>query len=372
MAALAALGWWYLDRPAPIAVRAVQAETGLLEERVANTRAGTIKACRRAQLSPSVGGQIADLRVAEGDQVQAGTLLLELWNLDLQAELALSRADAAAADSKARASCLEAEVAQREADRSLRLRGTGATSEELIDKAVTAAKAAQATCEASRAGAEVAAAKIEVTRAKLARTQLHAPFDGVVAELHGELNEYVTPSPPGIPTPPVIDLIGTGCFYVEAPMDEVDASRVLPGQTARITMDAFRDREFAGTVRRVADYVLDYEKQARTLAVEVSFDQPDQMERLLAGYSADVEVILQRSEQALRIPTEALFDGDQVLLLDRRTGLLQQQRVRPGLANWDFTEITEGLAVGDWVVTSIDREGVAAGAAAVLEADSKQ
>ena len=61
---------------------------------------------------------------------------------------------------------------------------------------------------------------------------LTAPFDGVVAEVNAELGEYVTPSPPGIPTPPAVDLIDDRCLYVTAPIDEVDAPEIRTGMPA--------------------------------------------------------------------------------------------------------------------------------------------
>ncbi|MGB5833542.1 MAG: efflux RND transporter periplasmic adaptor subunit, partial [Thiohalocapsa sp.] len=73
----AAGGWWWLSRPQPVSVRVEPVERGPVEEVVANTRAGTVMACRRARLAPGTGGQIAILAVHEGDRVEAGQLLLE-------------------------------------------------------------------------------------------------------------------------------------------------------------------------------------------------------------------------------------------------------------------------------------------------------
>ncbi|HFD87501.1 MAG TPA: biotin/lipoyl-binding protein, partial [Gammaproteobacteria bacterium] len=77
----------YLARPKPVDITVTKVSRGRVESTVANTRAGSVKACRRARLSPSIGGQIARLLVHEGDQVKQGKLLLELWNDDLQAQL---------------------------------------------------------------------------------------------------------------------------------------------------------------------------------------------------------------------------------------------------------------------------------------------
>lgn len=356
---------WFYTRPKPIEVVVKPAERGTVERVVANTRAGTLKACRRASLSPSVGGQIAVLNIREGDKVKAGQLLLELWNKDLVAGVALAEGEAAAAAARAQAACLQAEVAQREADRQIKLRKTGAASEERTDRAVTEAKALKADCEAAIASAKMSVARVGVAKANLERTRLIAPFDGVIAEITGELNEYVTPSPPGIATPPAVELIDNTCFYVVAPIDEVDAPAVAVDMPARVSLDAFGDRRFEGKVRRIADYVLDLEKQARTVDVEVEFTNPEDIKQLLAGYSADVEVILDLRQDTLRIPTQAVLDGKRVFVYLPDDKLLEERTFESGISNWDYTEVVTGLQAGELVVISVDRAGVENGAHAV-------
>jgi HlyD family secretion protein len=359
--------WWMLGRQDPVAVRVEEAAVGTVEQIVANTRAGTVKACRRARLAPSIGGQIATLAVREGDRVSAGDLLLELWNQDLAAEVTLAERESEAASARARATCLNAENAQREAERQVKLEQRRLASEEALDRAITAAQAGRADCEAAQATARVHAAQVGVAEAKLAKTLLTAPFDGVVAEVSGEINEYVTPSPPGIPTPPAIDLIDDSCYYISAPIDEVDAAEVRLGAEARVTLDAFGDRRFQGGVRRIAPYVLDLEKQARTVEVEVEITDHPNDAPLLAGYSADVEIIVERREGVLRVSTAAVRADDSVLLLDPAAGVLVERQIRTDLSNWEQTQVTGGLESGELVVLSLDREGVESGAAAVRE-----
>jgi HlyD family secretion protein len=211
-----------------------------------------------------------------------------------------------------------------------------------------------------------AEARIQAARADTDRTVLRAPFAGIVAEVNGELGEYLTPSPPGIPTLPAVDLIDDSCLYVSAPIDEVDAAQLKIGMTGRITLDAYRGRHFSGKVRRIAPYVLAVEKQARTVEVEVEFDTPGEARHLLVGYSADIEVVITARDGVVRIPTTALMPGDRVLVVGA-AGTLEARRIETGLANWEFTEVRTGLASGDRVVTSLEREGVKAGAHAVAE-----
>jgi HlyD family secretion protein len=365
LAVLAAAGLGatlWLGRPKPIVVETVEAGRGSVAETVTNTRAGTVKACQRAKLAPPAGGQIARLPVKKGDRVQAGQVLLELWNEDLRAELAVTERDVAAARARREEACVAARVARRESDRAASLVERKLVSTELAERAGGEAEAREAACRAAAEQIRVGQARIEAARARLERTMLRAPFAGTVAEINGEIGEFVTPSPVGIPTPPAVDVVDTSCIYITAPIDEVDAPRVREGMPARVTLDAFRDRSFRAHVRRVAPYVLDTEKQARTVEVEAEVDEAGDA-LLLPGYSADVEVILDERADVLRIPTRALLEGRRVYVLE--DGRVRAREVATGLGNWEYTEITGGLEAGARVIVTIDREGLADGVPAV-------
>lgn len=355
-----------LTRPKPIAVTVAAAEPGRVETTVANTRAGSVAACRRAKLAPPMGGRIDKLLVREGDRVKAGQVLVELWNDDLAARERISLEQRATAQAHVREACLVADNARRNAERTQALRAKGFVSEERVDQAESEAKARQAGCDSARAQVQEAQARIGASRADTARTVVKAPFDGIVAEVNGEVGEYLTPSPPGIPTLPAIDLIDDACLYVTAPIDEVDAAQLRVGMAGRISLDAYRGKHFTGKVRRIAPYVLALEKQARTVEVEVDFESPAEIRHLLVGYSADIEVVVDARDDVLRIPTSALMPGGRVLVLTEG-GVLEERKVEAGLSNWEFTEAKGGLARGDRVVTSLERAGVKAGARAVAE-----
>lgn len=354
---------WTREEPVRVAVHEVT--RGTVQTTVANTRAGTVEACRRAQIAPASGGQVAALNVREGDRVKAGQILMTLWNHDVAAQLDLAEAELRAAEARAEDACLRAVDAEREAQRVERLHRQGLSSDDTRDRATTEARARAAACRAAQANLGVSDANIALRRAAVDKTILTAPFDGIVAEVNPEVGEYVTPSPPGIPTPPAVDLIDDTCVYVSAPIDEVDAAAIRPGQAAMITLDAIRDRRFPGRVRRVAPYVVDIQKQARTVDVEVEFDAAGELPTLLTGYSADVEVVLAERSKVVRVPTEAVLEGSRVLLYV--DGVLQERRFTPGISNWRYTEVLKGLQEGELLVTSLDRDGVAAGATAAVD-----
>ena len=81
-------------------------------------------------------------------------------------------------------------------------------------------------------------------------------------------------------------------------------------------------------------------------------------QNLLAGYSADVEIILDEHSSTLRIPTQALLPGNRLYVYKEKEGRLEERTIRPGLSNWDRTEIIEGLQPGEQVVLSIDQPGL--------------
>ena len=367
---LAGIGWWgwQQQHPTELAVSVAPVTRGVVEASVANTRAGTVKACRRAQMSPSTGGQISALPFAKGAQVKTGDVLVRLWNRDLQANLDAADKGVKAAREQRAATCLQADEASREAQRASRLRQSATIAAQEFDKAQAVAATSAAQCQAAAAQISVAQAQFQAMQAQLERTVLSAPFAGVIADINGELNEYVTPSPPGIQTLPVIDLIEPGCFLVSAPIDEVDAPKIHVGLPARMTLDAWRGREFAGKVTRVGSYVIDLEKQARTVEVELAFSNSADLKDLLVGYSADVDIILETRANVLRIPTEAVQNA-QVFVLEN--GVLHKRKITAGLSNWTYTEVTDGLAEQTQVVTTPGAAGVADGVAAKAKSDEQ-
>ncbi len=358
----------YLTREQPIKVTVQTVERGLVEATVSNTRAGTVKARKRADLTPPIGGQIATLNVRKADKVKAGQVLLTLWNKDLEAENRLAESEVTAAEATLKEACLLADLAERQARRQKDLIKTRATSAANLDEAISEAQAKRAGCVAATARRAVSIARVEAAKATLERTVLTAPFDGIVAEVNGEIGEYLTPSPPGIATLPAVDLINMDSLYVAAPIDEIDAAQIRVGMAVRISLDAFPKRYFPGRVHSISPYVLEIAKQARTVEIEADFAPHSAPDNLLAGYSADVEIIIDTRADTVRVPSEALMADGTVYLFDPASHRISKKKITAGLANWKFTEISAGLAPGEQVVTSIDRKGLKDGALVEIEA----
>jgi HlyD family secretion protein len=283
---------------------------------------------------------------------------LTLFNQDIQAQCLQADAHLSAVELQQDRQCIMAESDKREAARKLSLIKRGLATAEDADLSKAKADASDVACQAAQADVNQAQAQVQLSQAVLSKTQLIAPFSGIVAEVNGEVGEYATPSPPGILTLPMVDLIDNSCYYVSAPIDEVDAARLDVGMVAIVSLDAFRDKPLLGEVRRIAPYVFAAEKQARTVEVEAEVEVETDT-NLLVGYSADIEILIESRVQALRIPTEAIFDNNKVYVFvgDK----LRLREIESGLSNWQRTEIRSGLSEGEWVLISSSQSNLSDG-----------
>jgi HlyD family secretion protein len=366
-AGILALGMLFFA-PEPIPVRAVPVERGRVERTVSNTKAGTVKARQRARMTPEAAGRVVEILYREGDRVAAGAPILRLNDATQSAQVTLSVESLRAMQASQREACLARDRARRELGRQRKLAERKVLSADALDQYETKYLTADASCSAFGARVAESRAQVALAGAALEKLVLRAPFAGVIAELDAEVGEWVTPSPPLLVAPAAVDLIDPNSLYVSAPMDEVDSAAIRAGQRARVTVDSHPGRELGAAVARVAPYVLDVEAQNRTVEIEVELDDPGLSAQLLPGTSADVEVILEVNEDALRVPAPALLEGDRVLLV--RDGRLEEQSIEVGLKNWDWAEVRDGLAADALVVVSLERADVRAGARVEVEETS--
>ena len=352
---------WLAPRPLP--VRVVEADRGVVESTVTNSKAGTVKARRRAGISPETAGVVVEIPARKGARVRRGDVLVRLGDASQRAALGLAEKAVQSAEALYARACIASERARRELDRNRNLVEQGIVSTDVVDQLESAFDLAQASCRAGLAEIEKAQASVRVARVDLDKTVVLAPFDGVIAEADIELGEWVTPAVPMVPVPAVVDLIDTSSVYVSAPMDEVDLARIRTDQRAKVTLDPWPGRSFAGRVTAVAPYVLDVEKQNRTVEVEVELEDAAFSAGLLPGTSADVEVVLDAREDVLRLPTSCFLEGNRILALE--DGVLVEKELEIGLRNWQWTEVLSGLQPGTRVVSSLDRAEVKSGARAI-------
>jgi HlyD family secretion protein len=360
---------WTVFAPVDVPVTVCAVEQGRVEDTVVNSRAGTVQSRRRAGMSPGIPGLVSAIPVVKGARVQQGEVLLQLDDTEHRAQVQLAQRSLEAAKANAEQARLEAEQAQRFWVRTEALAKERVVSENVLELDHTRALTTEAAKGAAQARALEAEAALEAARATLAKTTMKAPFDGVVLDIKTEVGEWISPAPPGVFIPPVVDLIDPDALYVSAPIDEADVARIQVGLPVRISLDAFRGQSFDGTLTYASSFVETREDQNRTLRIEAAFKDGKLPPNLIPGLSADIEVILAAREQTVRVPTYTLLEGSRVLKVEN--GRLVSKPVVTGLRNWSYTEINSGLSPGDRVVVSLDRSEVVAGARAVVTGEVK-
>lgn len=348
-----------LFKPKPVEVSAYRVARGKVEQTVTNSKAGTVKARKRANLSSDIGGRVVYLDAHEGKRVKQGQLLLKVDDSELKASLGLAERAFESATATMKEACVTSDLAKKDLDRNKSLHQQGIVSDAILDQFSNQYEAASARCSAARADATRVRANVDVAKAALVKTEVRAPFNGIVVQVTTELGEFVTPSPPGVPIPPVIDMLDDTGIYVEAPIDETDAAKLRNGFPVRVSLDPYPDKTFPATLTRIASFVRDVEGQNRTVDAECEFNDRDFARKLLPGTSADIEIILTSRENVLRIPAYALMEGNRVLIIEQSK--LVARDVKTGLRNWDYIEITEGLKEGDLITTSLERAEVKEG-----------
>lgn len=348
-----------LFKPKPVEISAYRVARGKVEQTVTNSKAGTVKARKRANLSSEIGGRVVYLDAHEGKRVKQGQLLLKTDDTELKASLGLAERAFESATATMKEACVASDLAKNDFERNKALHQQGIVSDAILDQVSNQFEVARARCDAARADASRAHANVDVAKAALSKTEVHAPFNGIVVQVTTELGEFVTPSPPGVPIPPVIDMLDDTGIYVEAPIDETDAAKLRTGLPVRVSLDPYPDKTFPATLTRIASFVHDVEGQNRTVDIECEFYDRDFSRKLLPGTSADIEIILTSRENVLRIPAYALMEGSRVLIIEQNK--LVGRDVKTGLRNWDYVEITGGLKEGDLITTSLERAEVKEG-----------
>lgn len=175
--------------PEPVPVEVVSVAAGRVEQTVTNSRAGTVRARRRAKLSPEFGGLVSALPFREGKRVRKGDVVLRLDDRLQRSEVAVARRERDAAAAQREQACLAAEQAARELARIGRLAEDQIASRDQLDRAQTEAEASAARCQAARAAVERAEAAVTLAETQLEKAVLRAPFDAVVAQLSTEIGE---------------------------------------------------------------------------------------------------------------------------------------------------------------------------------------
>lgn len=304
------------------------------------TANGYVVARTKASVSAKVAGQLEYLGVREGSRVRRGQILARIEGAAYAAALSAARADAARAE-------VELAQARRELERARTLRGQNLISEVDLENASTHVDMLAAQLNSARAQAELAAVNLE-------NTQVRAPFDGTVLRKDAELGEIVAPASAGggLTRTAIVTMADLGTLEVEVDVNEAYIAQIRSRQDVRITLDAYPDTSFRGSVRQVVPTA---DRQKATVQVKVSILDRDP--RILPEMGAKV-VFLSGSGRAVApasrrvlVPADAVIQdaaGARVWVV--AGGKVETRAVELGRARGDRYEVNRGLAAGESVV----------------------
>jgi RND family efflux transporter MFP subunit len=305
---------------------------------------GTIQPERRADLRAEVSAVVLKVLRENGDTVKKGDLLVQLDNTAIRDGLA-------SAEAAERAAKLAFEQAERQFERMTTLRASGMTSAQALDDAEGRRNSAQSELEASKA-------RVVLARQQMTRTEVRAPFDGVVSDRKASAGDS---SQIGKELLKVIDPTS---MRFEAVVSADSVGQVKAGQPVRFRVNGYADQEFAGKVRRVSPSA-----NATTRQVEVLVDFVGDKQPKLSGLYAEGRVEIE-SHAGLTLPASAIVrDGDKASAFRLASGKLQ--KVPVSLAERDVRTgdyvVKAGLAEGDRVIrypTAMLKDGQTAQASA--------
>lgn len=294
--------------PMPVEIEVVHAER--MADRI--SAVGTIRADERVEVRSEVSGRVREIRFREGVRVGAGEVLLKIDDSELRAQLA--RAESRLA------------IAEREEKRQRELFDRNVSSSRDLDNAVT--------------NLAVAKAEADLIRAQLAKTDIRAPFSGVVGLRSVSEGTYVTPNTP------ITTVVDDNPVKIDFVVPERFAGQLSPGDEIRFTVEGIQ-RAFTGRVYALEPAI---DEQTRTLGVRAT--SPNDDGALVPGAFAQVEIALPERD-ALTVPSFALLPeirGHRVLVM--RGGRAEPRSVRIGARTTERVEVLDGLAAGDSLILS--------------------
>jgi RND family efflux transporter MFP subunit len=310
--------------------------TRLADARLAVEVAGELAAVRRAALGVEVAGRVLAVLVEDNAQVQEGQVLVQL-DRELY-DAAVGRARAALASARARARLARAEL-----ERRVELEGRGIASQADLERAQSEA----ATTEAAVAEARAALSEAE---ARLAKTEIRAPFPGVVGIVELDPGVYLHTGDA------IAELADLSVLEMVVGVAEDEILALREGQPVAVVLDALPGREFAGRVQRPGR-----SPDAKTRKYPVPVRLPNAEGQLLPGMLGRVRFEVGESRPVLRVPRRAVqheFDLDYVFVLasasDDISGTAERRRVatRPVPFHPEWIEVTSGLDPDEVVVTN--------------------
>jgi len=313
---------WFRPQTPATPVQTIHPKHGEIVRRV--TLPGNVMAYQEATLYAKVAGYLKTINVDKGDTVKEGDLLAEIEAPEMLADLVKAKAEAEAAQLDYK----RVTEAQKKA------------SDLVVPQTVDAAKA--------KSG--VAVAGVQRIETLLGYAKITAPFSGIITKRWVDPGALI-PAATSSSSPKsaaVVTLMDFNRVRIDVAVPDTEAPFVEKDLPVKVTVDELPGRVFDGAITRFA-YALD--ESTKTMTTEIETSNPDLA--LRPGMWASVEIELQKNQNALLIPAEALVtEKNKNSLFVVRDGKAQKVSVTTGFDDGVNVEILKGCAPGDAVIVA--------------------
>ncbi len=282
-----------------------------LVERLATT--GTVRANEQVELVSEISGKIEEIFFEEGTRVAAGQVLLKIDDEALQAERERIR--------------FRVELAERQEERQRELLEEGVISQDGYDLALNQLN--------------VLRSELRVNEARLLKTEIRAPFAGVIGL------RYVSPGSYLSPATRIATLQDLSSVKLDFSVPEKYSSRMRRGGEVTFSVKG-SEQEFRGQIYAIEPSV---DPDTRSLLLRARCPNPERI--LVPGAFADVRLVVQRVEDALTVPAIAVIPelgGKKVFVLE--DGIAQPRQVTTGIRTDERVQVVSGLEPGEPVIVS--------------------
>lgn len=292
-------------------VEAVELEYETIEDRIFSS--GTVQANEVVELSSESSGIITDIYFQEGREVQQGDLLVKINDSELQAQ-------------KQRAA-YRLNLAEQREERQRRLLERGGISQDDYDATLNEVN--------------VLRAEVRLIDAQIDKTEIRAPFSGVVGLKYVSNGSYITP------TSRIASLQEVNPIKIDFSVPERYLARVTVGDEINFTVQGV-DSTFTGEVYAIEPRI---DTETRTLQIRAISDNPDQI--LFPGAFANIVLILEQIHDAIMVPTMAVvpeLNTQKVYVYNN--GSVEERRISTGIRTSTKVQVIDGLQRGDVVLTT--------------------
>lgn len=283
---------------------------------------GSLRSDESTVIRPEVGGRIATLHFREGQAVKGGELLVSLDDSIARAELAQAQANV--------------DLAEKSYQRAQMLFKRGASNAQAQDEAQSQQQAARAS--------------LALSQARLDKTQIRAPYDGMLGLRQVSAGDYLSPGQD------LVNLEVLDPLKVDFRIPQKAVSQVRIGQSIELSLDTYPGERFKGEIVALNPRL---DEVGRSQAIRAQLGNQDQ--RLKPGQFVRVSVILAERPNALLIPEEAVMPVGQALFVNLVVdGKVERRQIRIGQRLRGKAEVREGLQ-GDERIISAGWQKVAPG-----------